>query len=204
MGGEVVLLLAALAAFDPHIDTAVTPWSGLAVEAGVQRLHDDFGLSLGLSSPHFWHDRLSVRLVGGVGWFPDLRALPASTDEAASGAWSTYGHARALLDYSIPLALPTGRLYAAAGPSLLVVSQRLSSTRVGVGGFGLVGVELFAGNGLETFPVAFYLELGGVAHSASADIERRSGIPETADATVDRPIATGFVVQGGLRFYLWR
>lgn len=204
MGGEVILLLAALAAFDPQIDTTVKPWSGVAIEAGVQRLHDDFGLTLGVSSPHFWHDRLSVRLVGGVGWFPDLRSLPMSADESESGAWSTYGHTRLLLNYSVPIALPTGRLYASAGPSIAVLSSRLSSTRVAVGGFGLVGVELFTGDGLQTFPAAFYLEIGGVAHAASADIERRTGIPQTSDATVDRPIATGFAVQGGLRFYLWR
>lgn len=204
MGGEVVLLLAALAAYDPNIDAPVEPWNGLAVSAGVQRWQDDFGLALELQSPRFYEDRLAVRLAGGVGWFPDLRALPTGAEQDLGGAWSPYGHLRLGLDFAIPLALPTGRLYAAAGPSLVVLSERLSTTRVGIGGFGLAGVELFAGDGLQSFPVSFYFEIGAIAHTGSADVERRTGTPEATDTTVDRSIATGFLLQGGVRFYLWR
>ncbi len=204
MGGQVALLLAALAAYDPHIDTALKPWSGMAVHGGVQRLQDDFGFALGVSSPHFWHQRLALRFTTGVGWFEDLRALPASTATSVPGVWSTYGHARLLLQYSVPMALPTGRLYVQAGPSTLLLSGRLSSNRLAIGAAGMAGVELFSGDGFSTFPAALYFEVGGVAHAASADIERRSGIPETQDATIDRPIGTGFFVQGGVRFYLWR
>lgn len=204
MGGQVALLLAALAAYDPNIDTQVRPWAGLAVAGGVQRYHDDFGLFLEATSPRFLEERLAVRLAGGLGWYPDLRALPSSPDGDPGGAWSLYGHLRLGLDFGVPIALPTGRLYASAGPSLLVLSQRLSTTRVSPGGYGLIGLEVFAGDGLQTFPLAVFFEVGGVAHAAAADVERRTGTPEADESSVDRPVATGFLLQGGLRFYLWR
>jgi len=204
VGGEVALLLAALAAYDPNIDAAVKPWTGLGVSAGVQRLHDDFGVFAEVESPRFFEDRLSLRLAGGVGWFADLRALPMGTDDDGGGAWSPYGHLRLGLDFAVPIALPTGRLYATAGPSLIVLGRRLSTTRVGVGGFGAAGIEIFAGDGLQSFPIAFYFEIGAVAHTGAADVENRTGAAEASDSTVDRPIATGFLMQGGVRFYLWR
>lgn len=208
MGPEVVSCLLALAAgaYDPQIDTAVRPWSGLAVDASVQRLQDDFGLTLGVSSPRFFEERLGVRLAGGLGWYPDLRAVPDTTaaSDETFGPWSIYGHLRLTLDFAIPLAIPTGRIYAGAGPSLIVLSKSLSTTRVAPGGVGFVGIELFAGDGLQTFPVSFFLEVGGVAHAASADVERRTGTPVASETAVNRSVATGFLVEGGVRFYWWR
>ena len=205
MGPEVACLLALLAgAYDPQIDTAVRPWSGLALDVGVQRLQDDFGLTLGVSSPRFFEERLGLRLAGGVGWYPDLRAVPEATGDDTFGPWSTYGHLRLTVDFAIPLALPTGRIYVAAGPSLAVLAKSLSTTRVAPGGFGFIGVELFAGDGQRTFPVSFFLQVGGVAHAASADVERRTGTPVASETAVNRAIATGFAVEGGVRLYWWR
>jgi hypothetical protein len=120
------------------------------------------------------------------------------------GPWSTYGHLRLTVDFAIPLAIPIGRLYAAAGPSLVVLAKNLSTTRVAPGGFGFVGIELFAGDGLQTFPVAFFFQVGGVAHAASADVERRTGTPVASETAVNRAVATGFAMEGGVRFYGWR
>ena len=180
------------------------PWSGLELGVQVQRFHDDFGLALEVTGPRFFEERLAVRGALGVGWYPDLRSLPTAPDDETFGAWSAYGHGRLMLEFGVPLALPTGRLYAALGPSFLLVSGRLSSRRFAPGVAGFLGAELFAGDSLQTYPVSFFFQIGGVAHAASADIERRTGTPETADATVDRPIATGFALSGGVRFYLWR
>jgi hypothetical protein len=208
VGPEVAACLLALAAgaYDPQIDTAVRPWSGLALDVSVQRLHDDFGLALGVTSPRFLDERLAVRLAGGVGWYPDLRAVPDTTaaSDETFGPWSTYGHLRLTVDFAIPLAIPIGRLYAAAGPSLVVLAKNLSTTRVAPGGFGFVGIELFAGDGLQTFPVAFFFQVGGVAHAASADVERRTGTPVASETAVNRAVATGFAMEGGVRFYGWR
>lgn len=204
MGPELALLAALAGAYDPVIDTQVKPRAGLALDAGVQRLHDDFGLTLGVSSPRWLDGRLGARLAVGLGWYPDLRALPASVGEEAAGAWSLYGHGRLLLEWSMPIAVPVGRLYVAAGPSLLVLDSRLSTTRASIGGYGVAGIEIFAGDGQQTFPVAFFFELGGTAHTAEADVERRTGAPEEADTSVNRPIGTGFAMSGGVRFYFGR
>lgn len=193
-----------MAAYDPSIDTALLPHSGLAVGVGVQRLQDGFGLALEVKSPRFLQDRLAVTLAGGVGWHPDLRALPTDTEDQDFGAWLLYGHTRLLLEASVRIALGSGRLYAQLGPSALFLPERLSTTRVGLGVYGTVGAEIFAGDGLRAFPFAFFMELGASAHSGSADVENRTGPMGEVNESVDRPIGTGFVMYGGVRIYLWR
>lgn len=207
MGGPVAALaLATLlaGAYDPVIDAPFAPGTGLAIGAGVQRLQDDFGLVLKVSSPRFLGDRLAVVLGGGIGWYPDLRALPASTDTQDYGAWSLYGHARLGLEASTSIAFAAGRLYATLGPSALLLSQQLSTKRVAFGVYGAVGVELFAGGAQQAYPFSLFAELGAVAHDAAADVENRKGTPVQTDTTVDRLIATGFAISGGVRVYLWR
>ncbi len=206
MGGPVALLVGGLlfGAYDPLIDKQLDPHAGLSLGVGVQRLQDDFGLAVRVASPRFLSDRLAVVLVGGVGWYPDLRALPEEEENQDFGAWSLYGHARLLLEASTQIALLSGRLYAKLGPSFLWLSSQLSTTTIGVGGYGAVGLEVFAGDQYRAYPFSFYFEIGGVAHSASADVENRSGAPRQTDTTVDRLIATGLALGGGVRIYLWR
>ncbi len=193
-----------LGAYDPEIDTALAPHSGLCVGVGVQRLQDEFGLSVSVSTPRFLEDRLALTVVFGPGWYPDLRALPTSTDDQDFGAWSLYGHARALIDFSSRLAVASGRLYATLGPSFLFLPSRLSTTRVGIGFYGAVGVEFFSGDAYRAHAFAFFFELGGAAHNASQDVENRTGPIEETNRTVDRLIATGLALTGGLRVYFWR
>ncbi len=195
--------LAAPSAYDPAIDTGLRPRTGLSLGLGVQRLQDEFGLWVGVTSPHFLGDHLAVRLEGGIGWYPDIRALPEDASDQDFGAWSLYGHARLVLQASVRIALAGGRLYAGVGPSLIVVDEQLSSTRVAAGIYGVLGAEFFAGDDYRAFPLSLFFELGGTAHDASADIENRLGPPQESETTIDRPIATGFALSGGLRFYVW-
>lgn len=206
MGGLTAAWLATFVAgaYDPTIDTQLLAPSGMAVDVGVQRLQDEFGLQLQLTSPRFLDDRLAFRLGGGVGWYPDLRALPEDEADQDFDARALYGHARMLIDASLPLALLPGRLYAAAGPSALILPRRISTTRVAMGIYGVVGLELFAGTAVRTYPFSFYFEIGATAHAAAADVANRSGPIEVTDLTVDRPIGTGLALSGGLRWYLWR
>lgn len=206
MGSAVALGVAALvvAAYDPVIDQALVPPAGLSIGAGVQRLHDDFGLFVRVASPRFLDDHFAVALAGGLGWYPDLRALPASTADQDFSAWSTYGHVRLTGEVSTSLVPVSGRLYGRLGPSALWLSTRLSTTRLAFGVYGAVGAELFAGDAYTTYPISLFFELGATAHAASADVANRTGPIETVDPTVDRPIATGFALSGGVRFYLWR
>lgn len=206
MGGAVALaaLALTLGAYDPELDAAHGPATGLSLGLGVDRLQDDFGVSLRVGSPRFLDDHLSIVLTGGLGWYPDLRALPASVEEQDFSAWSLYGRARLCLEASIPIAFSAGRLYAAIGPSAVLLSRQLSTTRLGFGAYGALGIELFAGDAHRAFLFSFYAELGAVAHAASADISNRIGAPMMTDATVDRPIATGLALGGGVRVYLWR
>jgi hypothetical protein len=196
----VALLL--LGAVDPIDDPSRRPREGLALSANVQRLQDEFGLGLELVSPRFLGGHMAVRTTGGVGWYPDLRALPESPTQEF-GAVSLYGHVRAGLELSTGIALFPGRLYAVVGPSFLFLSGQLSSTSVAVGVYSAIGAELFAGNQVQAFPFSFFFELGGVAHSAKADIANRAGVPEVSESTVVRPIGTGFAMTGGVRFYFW-
>ncbi len=206
MGGAVALGVAALlaSAYDPVIDQALVPPAGVSIGAGVQRLHDDFGLFVRVASPRFLEDHFAVALAGGIGWYPDLRALPASTADQDFSAWSTYAHARFTGEVSASIVPVGGRLYGRLGPSFLWLSPRLSTTRLSFGVYGAVGAELFTGDANRTYPFSFFLELGATAHTASADVANRTGPIETVDPTVDRPIATGFALAGGVRFYLWR
>lgn len=206
MGGSVALAVTALlvGAYDPVIDTAYAPGAGLAVGVGVQRFQDDFGLTLKIASPRFLDDRMALVVAGGVGWYPDLRALPMGVDEQNFSQWSLYGHARLCIEASTAIAFASGRLYATLGPSVLLLSRQLSTTRFAIGGYGAVGVELFAGDAHRAYPFALFAEIGAVAHAASADVNERVGQPTETDPTIDRLIATGLAIGGGVRVYLWR
>ncbi|MBK8011357.1 MAG: hypothetical protein IPK13_08405 [Deltaproteobacteria bacterium] len=185
-------------------DPALEPPQGMAVGLGVQRLHDDFGLTLRVSTPRMLDDHLAIVLAGGLGWYPDLRALPEDVADQNFGAWSMYGHARLGVELSTRVSNSVSRLYATLGPSLLVLSDRLSTKKYAVGLFGALGGEIFAGDGFRTYPMALFFELGATAHDAAADIANRFGPVEKTDTTVDRSIATGLLIAGGLRVYLWR
>jgi hypothetical protein len=194
----------AASSYDPELDAAHGPAAGLSIGLGVERLQDDFGLSLKLGSPRFLDDRLAIVLSAGVGWYPDLRALPMSVEEQDFSQWSLYGRARLCAEASVPIAFSAGRLYATAGPSVLLLSRQLSTTRVAIGGYGAVGAELFAGDAHRAFLFSIYAEIGATAHAASADVANRVGAPMMTEATVDRAIATGLAIGGGVRVYLWR
>lgn len=195
--------IAAPSAYDPAIDGALRPRGGLSVSAGVQRLQDEFGVWGGLATPHFAGGHLSFRLEGGVGWYPDIRALPEEVADQDFGAWSLYGHGRLLLQASTRIALASGRVYAALGPSVMLLDEQLSSEQISPGVVGLLGLELFAGDDYRAFPVSVFFEAGGTAHLASADIENRLGPPRESETTIDRPIGTGLALNAGLRFYAW-
>ncbi len=206
MAGLSAIVAATLlaSAYDPEIDRQLLPPAGLSVGVGVQRLQDEFGLTLQLTSPRFVDDRLAVRLSGGVGWYPDLRSLPEDAADQDFDTRALYGHSRLVLDGSLPLALFPGRIYAAAGPSVLFLPERVSTTRVALGVYGVVGLELFAGTAYRTSPLSFYFEIGASAHAAAADVANRSGPIQPTDLTVDRPIGTGLALSGGIRWYLWK
>lgn len=184
-------LLAALG-FDPAIDQAREPPSGPAITVGIERLDDALGGWAELRSPRLLQDQLAIALAGGVGWFPGI--LPATEREAAVGPWSPYGTLRLRGELAAPVAESPHRAFVALGPSLLFPASELSSTPVGIGVSGGLGVELFLGSRLRTAPYALVVELGAVAHLARADA--RSGEAETA-----APLGTGFMVSVGFRAY---
>ncbi len=203
LAASLTLAVALTGAFDPEIDTQLKPQAGLSLGIGFERLSSDFGAMLRVGSPWFLDGHLSFALVGGIAFHPDFRSLPQGARENDFGAWATYGRTRAVGEFALPIAAGAGRIYVAAGPSFVFLPSDLSSTRVGVGIYGAAGLEVFAGDGYRTYPISFYAEIGGVAHNASQDVDSRTGGPED-DLAVDRPIATGFAMFGGLRFYLWR
>jgi hypothetical protein len=206
VGGSVALLATALVfgAYDPAIDQAFGPSKGMAIGLGVQRLQDDFGLVLKIVSPRFFDDRLSIVLSGGAGWFPDQRLAPAGSDAQTFSQWSLYGNARLCAEASTQIAFAASRLYATVGPSMLILANNLSTKKVGIGAYGAVGVELFAGDELRAYPFSLFMEIGAVAHDASADVKSRTGTVMPVDQTIDRLIATGLAISGGVRIYLWR
>jgi hypothetical protein len=179
--------------FDPNIDAAREPPRGAAVTAGVDRQDDTLGFWVEARSPRVLEDTLAVSLGGGVGWFPGLPRARAEED-AASGPWSPFGHVRLRADYGLRIAESPHRLFVALGPSVVFPSAERSSTRAGVGVHGGLGVELFAGDRFRTYPLALVVELGAAAHLAEADV----GLQETENAP---PLATGFALSAGLRFY---
>jgi hypothetical protein len=197
------LIAWAVAAYDPLIDGALAPRVGPSVGFGVQRLQDEFGIVGSVVSPFVADGHVAVRVDGGIGWYPDLRALPAEPGDQDFGSLSLYGHVRALVVLATRLGLASGRLYAAAGPSLFFLDSQLTSTDVSLGIYGVAGIELFAGTAFASLPLSFFFEIGGTAQQASADIENRVGSPELTDSTIDRPIGTGLALAGGLRYHLW-
>lgn len=198
-----LLVAGAAGAYDPLIDEALAPRRGPAISLGAHRLQNDFGLHGGLTSPWLLDGHLAFRVEGGLAWFEDLRALPPDGDPDTFGALEMYGTARALLLAGTPIGLASGRLYVAVGPSLIFVDDQLSSRTMSPGIYGVAGVELFAGDAYRASPFSFFLEAGGVAHTASADVENRVGAPETTESFVARAIATGFALSAGLRWHLW-
>lgn len=198
------LLALVIGVYDPVIDQRLDPWAGLALDVGVQRLQDEFGFRIGASSPRFLEQHLAIHLAGGLGFYPDLRALPEDAETQDFGAWSTYGHLRLQLEGAVRLAPAAGRIYARMGPSLLVLSDRLSTKKVAPGWIGAVGLELFAGDRWQSWPWAIFFEAGAGGHLAHADIANRAGAPQTVDLSVDRPIGTGLFLAAGIRWYAWR
>lgn len=200
-GGLTGLLALTLWAYDPLVDVDLAPRTQWSVGFGVQRLQDEFGLAASVATPYIADGHLALRLEGGVGWVPDLRALPVDAEDQAFGALSLYGHVRLMGVAATRLGLASGRLYVALGPSLMFLDPQLSSQRVSPGLVGVFGCELFAADDYRAFPVSLFFEVGGTVHSGSADIENRIGAPEPAGTTVDRPIATGLALAAGMRFY---
>ncbi len=206
MGAEVALLCLSLAgALEPLVDAGTTPPAGLALALGVQRHQDEFGLIGKLISPRFLDDHLAISAGGGLGWYPDLRALPMNEEQQDYGAWALYGHARLAIEASTGIALASGRIYASVGPSVMFLSESLSTTTLSLGVHGVAGVELFAGDAFQAYPFSFYFEIGGTAHTAAADKKSRIGADDASvESQIDRPIGTGLALGGGLRVYLWQ
>lgn len=190
------------AAFDPTADAALAPKEGFALGASVQRLQDDFGLSLSAASPRFGAGHFAARLSIGPAWYPDLRALPEDDQDEVGGARALYWTGRLLLEASLPLAPAAGRLYAAVGPSVVVLPSTLSTDDWALGIYGVLGAELFAGDTLQAYPISLFFEVGASAHAAKADVAQRVSASAEVDQSVNRPIGTGLALSAGIRFYL--
>lgn len=193
MGSSLMLaaLLVALP-FDPRIDADREPPSSWSASAGVDLQGEAFGAWGEIRGPRFLDDQLAASLAGGVLWSPII--LPGTRDADPVGPLSPIGTLRLRLELSLRIAESPHRMFVALGPSAIFPASELSTTRVGMGAHGGVGVELFAGDRWSTDPIALVIEVGAVGHFARADAR-------SDDAEQASPLATGLVVSAGLRVY---
>lgn len=149
-------------------------------------------------------NHLALRLEGGANWYPDLRGLPEYDQEIQGDSRARYWNARLLLEASLPLTPIAGRMYAAIGPQFLLLPSHLSKTTEAYGVYGVVGMELFAGGVWSTFPISVFFEGGGTASTGKADVASRTNSSYTVGRSIERPVATGFAMTIGFRYYFWR
>jgi hypothetical protein len=152
---------------------------------GLQRLQDDFGLSVLLRTPTFFHHTVRFSLAGGVAWYP--HAVDAST---GLDTWDTYGQGRLVVEGGRHIPGTPVRLYGFGGVVLLLPPSSLDSQSVVPGGIGGFGFEFnFAEASEPEGLVSYFIELGGVGTGA------------TADKLPGHPIfSNGFAVATGLHF----
>ncbi len=181
--GSVIAVL--LAAVPAAADGPVKAREGVSVGGTLHRFQDDFGIGAALASPHFAGGRLRVTLAGGISWYP------YAADAAGDQEWAPYGDMRLVVEGGERAPGSPVRLYGFGGPSLFIVPDRLSETRVSVGGIGGFGFEYYFTATGRDGPISYFTEAGGIGSGARAD--RLDGKPL---------LGNGFFVTAGLRWTL--
>jgi hypothetical protein len=174
-----MMLLLTLSAAAAAAETPETP--GGALGWTVSDFSGNYGLGVEAQTPAFFNGGSFVRVSAAYAW------VPAVPDGELDERWLPLGLIR--LGYFgvnwVEGAAVRG--YGGGGLALALLSDRISSSSSKLGGYGLVGVELFLGGKVS----AMYLELGGMGFSMRAD--RLPGNPN---------VLNGFLAGWGFRYYL--
>jgi len=159
----------------------------LSVGFALHRFQDDFGLGAQVGSPTFAGDRLRITLGGGVAWYP------YASNAQGEQEWADHGHVRLVFEGGLRTPGSPIRLYGFGGPIAYVIPDRLSDTRIAVGGIGGFGFEFYfiPQSANRDGPVSYFVELGGVGTGARAD--KLAGKPT---------FGSGFVITTGFHWYL--
>jgi hypothetical protein len=157
----------------------------LALGMDVQRLQDDFGVGVTVSTPLVapW---FRFTLGGGVAWYP------YALDAANHQTWELFGQSRFVVEVGpgFQKGIPV-RPYGFGGASALFLPSSLSDKPVVFGGVGGFGFEFAFMRGMQSGPVTYYMEVGGCGYGG------------TANKLPTQPaIASGFLIGAGLRVYL--
>lgn len=149
----------------------------LGIGFQLSQFQRDFGIGLNLTSPYFVNEKIAIRLKGNLIYNENV--------QDSITKWIPYSH----LSFGI---IGVGgkigeniRLYGEGGVIALFPSNKFSSNKLEIGGYGLFGFEFFMNRGSN-----YFIELGGVGTGA------------IADKIVLKPIySNGLLISTGFRIY---
>jgi hypothetical protein len=138
----------------------------------------DFGFGLNLTSPHFAHDQVAVRMRGNLMYYEQLKDNEYT--------WTPYTNLTLGLIGVGGYVSENIRLYGEGGVIGIFPSEDFSTQNLAIGGYGLFGFEFFMANSTN-----YFIEIGSV------------GKGDTADKLPGKPIySNGLTVSTGFRIFL--
>lgn len=177
----VSFLFSALAFAEPE-SPIVDYSSRFSFGLDIDSFANNYGIGISLGSPAFADDTMHVQLSANVAWAEGV-ANGYSTD-----SWNSYGLFRVGLYGGHFISNLPIRIYGGFGFAMTALAPSLSTSNVGLGGYGLSGVEFFLN---PTRSRAFTIELGGMGTGATAD--KMAASPSYAN---------GFTIAWGYKYYL--
>ena len=130
------------------------------IQLGLQfgQVQNDFGIGLNLTTPHFFHQHVSVRLSGNLQWLQYISSADSET------TWSSYGIYKLGINGMGGLITKSIFVYGEGGMVVVTPNKNFSGKSAINGGYGLFGVQFLGNKGFS-----YYIELGGMGTGAVAE-----------------------------------
>lgn len=144
----------------------------------LDQFEKDFGLGVSLTSPYFAYDKIALRLRSNLMFNENVQNATTTWTPYSNVSFGLVGVGGMVGEYI--------RLYGEGGFIGLLPSNKLSTDKFVLGGYGLFGFEFFMNNSIN-----YFIEIGGIGTGA------------TEDKIATKPIySNGLLISAGLRVYL--
>jgi len=138
----------------------------------------DFGLGVSITSPYIIDDKIAFRLRTNLMFNENIQNVITTWTPYSNVSFGCVGIGGMVGDYI--------RLYGEGGIIGLLPSNKFSTDKFVLGGYGLFGFEFFMNNNIN-----YFIEIGGIGTGATEDI------------IVTKPIySNGLLISAGLRVHL--
>lgn len=151
---------------------------GLGFGFQLSQFQRDFGVGLNITSPYFAKEKIAVRLKGNLMYNENVQKSVTTWTPYTNLSLGLVGVSGKIGEYI--------RLYGEGGILGLIPSDKFSSNKFEIGGYGLFGFEFFMKKNCN-----YFIEIGGVGTGA------------TEDKIVLQPIySNGLLISSGFRMQL--